>query len=111
MSNKFEITEINSFMVDGIHKVDISHSHKKKEWFVTIKGEFYTEFTFGSQQTAEAMFEVLATSCTSVFMDSMLISTIKRELEATKSDVVKSVSPEAIDYELACNEMANKEGR
>jgi hypothetical protein len=73
MSNKFKITEVKSFMVDGAHKVDLSHNHDKSEWFITIKGDFYAEFTFCNPLSAEAMYEIL-TDCTNVFMDSLLIA-------------------------------------
>ncbi len=68
-----EIIEVKSFLVDGAHKVDISHNHDKSEWFITIKGEFYTELTFDNQQKAESIYELLS-SCTNIFMDSLIIA-------------------------------------
>ena len=73
MSDKFKITEVKSFMVDGAHKVDLSHNNDKSEWFITIKGDFYAEFTFGKQLNAEQMYKILS-NCTNVFMDSLLIA-------------------------------------
>lgn len=74
MSNKFKITRVKSFIVDGVHEVDLSHNNDKSEWFITIQGDFYTEFTFYNQQKAEAMYENLI-SCKNIFMDSLLITT------------------------------------
>jgi hypothetical protein len=102
MTNKHKITEIRSFIVDGVHKADLSHNADKSQWFITIKGDFYTEFTFNSQEKAEAMYEILI-SCTNIYMDSLLTGITKHELIPSKIDIVKATSPEAIEYEEGCN--------
>lgn len=74
MSKKHKIKEVKSHMVDGVHTVDLSHNNDKTEWFITIKGEFYTELTFKLYDDAEAMYGLVCKSH-NIFMDSLLVAT------------------------------------
>lgn len=101
ISDKFKITEVKSHLVDGVHKVDLSHNKDKSEWFVTIKGEFYTEFTFKTIGAANDMYK-LCTESTNIFMDSLITATkrmSKHEPIQSKIDIILATSPEAIEYE------------
>jgi hypothetical protein len=77
IAKRWQITELKSVMIDGTHKVDLSHNDKKDKWYITVKGEFYTEFTFDYQLEAENMYDVLV-NCKSIFMDSLLVATKNR---------------------------------
>jgi hypothetical protein len=80
MEELFKITELKSFTVtrvDSVHKVDLSCNSNKTEWFVTIKGDFYTEFTFKIFDAANDMY-LLCIGATNIFMDSL--GTTKNEM-------------------------------
>ena len=74
IADKWQITEVKSVMVDGVHNVDLSHNNGKVEWYITVKGEFYTEFTFDSYDAANAIYNLLV-NCKNIFMDSLLVAT------------------------------------
>jgi hypothetical protein len=98
MSNKFKITSVKKQMVDGVHEVDLSHNQDKTEWFVTVTGEFYTEFTFKVIGAAFDMYK-LCTQSTNIFMDSLAVGITKRDTYLPEVDTTKATSPEAIEYE------------
>lgn len=77
IAKKWLITEISSVMIDADHKVDLSHNDGKTKWYITVKGEFYTEFTFDSYDEAYKMYDVLV-NCKNIFMDSLLVATKNR---------------------------------
>jgi hypothetical protein len=60
-------------MVNDTHRIDLSHNSNKSDWYITIKGDFYTEFTFKNRENAKAMYTILE-NCDSIFMDSLLIA-------------------------------------
>jgi hypothetical protein len=74
-------------MVDTVHKVDLSHNSDKSEWFVTVSGDFYTEFTFYNQQKAESAYEIL-TSSFNIFMDSLVIANKRSILGMTEKELL-----------------------
>ncbi len=100
IAKKWQIKLIDSFKIDDDHVVELSHNNDKTEYFVEVKADFYTEFTFSSRQNARECYNVIKKS-TNVYMDSLLIGapTFKEE-------------PVNSNYKMSESEIsAYKEGR
>lgn len=75
IAKKWQITLVQTFTFgDRQEVVELSHDQGKVNWHVTIKGEFYTEFTFDMEEDALGMYNLVKKS-SNLFMDSLLIGT------------------------------------
>jgi hypothetical protein len=69
VSEKYSITVVKTATLGDNMAVELAHNKTKELWFVTFRGDFYTEFTFKDQEEADKMYEASLNS--EVFMDSL----------------------------------------
>ena len=90
---------IEFYRIDGATTAEFTEDMPRKigkvQYFITIKNEYYNEFTFQDKKIAKEFFELLKKS--SIFSDNLLVSVGKIPL---KSDIIEKYSKNIIDIPL-----------